>query len=161
MSFEFSQWRDDAAWQARLARDSKAIEERLNDEQKTVLEEVGKSLGAGYEGDVLALTFMVIFGSYACGDQTAQSDLDIYFEAENLPEPFNRVDPARHYQVFGMPNGALADELRQGREFGQGVVADALVVHDNGSFRRLLIFVDEAKTAQLWPCDGWLLPCSH
>ena len=31
----------------------------------------------------------------------------------------------------------------------QGVVADALVVHDNGSFRRLLIFVDEEKTAQL------------
>ena len=30
-----------------------------------------------------------------------------------------------------------------------GVVAEALVVHDNGSFRRLLIFVDEGRTADL------------
>lgn len=149
MSFEFSQWRDDAAWQSRLAHEAEAIDERLNDAQREVLDGVAASLGAGDAADVLALTFAVIFGSYARGDQAAESDLDIYFEAENLPEPFNRVDADRHYQVFGMPSGALADELRDGREFGQGVVADALVVHDNGSFRRLLIFVDEEKTAQL------------
>jgi hypothetical protein len=149
MSFEFSQWRDDSAWQARLAHDGETINERLNDEQREVLDGVTASVGAGDAGDVLALTFMIVFGSYARGDQTAQSDLDIYFEAENLPEPFNRVDAACHYQVFGMPSGALADELRQGSEFGQGVVADALVIHDNGAFRRLLIFVDEERTAQL------------
>jgi predicted nucleotidyltransferase len=149
VSFEFSQWRDDAAWQARLAHDSKAIAERLNDEQKTVLEEVGKSLGVGDAGAVLQLTFVVVFGSYARGDFRPDSDLDIYFEADNLPKRFNLVDPDRRYQVFGMPSGALADELHEGREFGQSVVADALVDHDNGSFRRLLTFVDEQKTVQL------------
>ena len=92
---------------------------------------------------------MVVFGSYGRGDHTADSDVDIYFEAENLPEPFNRVDAARHYQVFGMPSGALADELRAGRDFGQRVVGDVLVVHDNGAFRRLLIHVDEGRTERL------------
>lgn len=149
MSFEFSQWRDDATWQARLERDREAVDARLNDEQREVLDGVTALLGAGDAGDVLALTFIVVFGSYVRGDQGADSDLDIYFEAENLPEPLNRVDAARHYQVFGIPSGALADELRGGREFGASVVADALVVHDNGAFRRLLIFVDEGRTARL------------
>jgi predicted nucleotidyltransferase len=149
VSFEFSQWRDDSAWQARLAQDAEAIEERLKDEQREVLDGVAASLGAADTDEVLALTFMVVFGSYARGDHGAESDLDIYFEAENLPEPFNRVDAARHYQVLGMRSGALADELREGREFGQGVVADALVSHDNGAFRRLLIHVDEGRNARL------------
>jgi Nucleotidyltransferase domain len=149
VSFEFSEWRDDAAWQARLAHDAEAIDERLSDEQREVIDGVSQSLGVGDAGDVLALTFMVVFGSYARGANGAESDLDVYFEAENLPEPMNRVDAADHYQVFGMPSGALADELREGREFGASVTADALVVHDNGAFRRLLIFVDEGRTSQL------------
>lgn len=149
MTFEFSQWRDDDAWQERLARDGAALAERLDEEQQDVLGSVAEILGAGDPGDVLALTFVVVFGSYARGAQNAESDLDIYFEAENLPEPLNRIDPARHYQVFGMPSGALADELREGCEFGQRIVADALVVHDNGAFRRVLIHVDEGRTAQL------------
>jgi predicted nucleotidyltransferase len=149
VSFEFSEWREDAAWQKRLARDRVALDERLDDEQREVLRGVSESLGAGDAGDVLALTIVVVFGSYARGDQGASSDLDIYFEAENLPEPLNRVDAARHYQVFGMPSGALSDELRDGREFGQRVVADALVAHDNGAFRRMLIHVDEGRTARL------------
>jgi hypothetical protein len=149
VTFQFSRWRDDASWQERLAADRAALEERLSEDQKEVLEGVGEAVGAGEPGDVLALTFMVVFGSYARGDQTAASDLDIYFEAENLPEPFNRVDAARHYQVFGMPSGVLADELRQARDFGQRVVADALVVHDNGAFRLLLIHVAEGTTDRL------------
>jgi len=149
MTFEFSEWRDDAAWQARLERDREAVDARLNDEQREVLDGVTASLGAGDADDVLALTFMVVFGSYARGDHGAESDLDVYFEAESLPAPLNRADTARHYQVFGMPSEALADELRDGREFGMSVVAEALVVHDNGAFRRLLIFVDEGRTAQL------------
>lgn len=149
MSFEFSEWRDAAAWQERLGSDRVALDERLDNEQREVLGGVSESLGAGDAGDVLELTFLVVFGSYARGDQGAHSDLDIYFEAENLPKPLNRVDAARHYQVFGMPSGALADELREGREFGQRVVADALVAHDNGAFRRLLIHVDERRTARL------------
>jgi hypothetical protein len=45
--------------------------------------------------------------------------------------------------------GALADELREGRDFGQCVAAHALIVQDDGSFRRLLVFVDEGQTGQL------------
>lgn len=148
MNFEFSKWRDDAAWQARLAADIQALDARLGNEQREVLEGVTASLGAGDVEDVLALTFMVVFGSYARGDHGSDSDLDVYFEA-NLREPLNRVDAAHHYQVFGMPSGTLANELREGREFGQNVVADALVVHDDGSFRRLLTFVDEGRAARL------------
>ena len=149
MTFEFSRWRDEVAWQERLERDQAAIEERLSGEQKEAVESVADTLGANDRGDVLALTFIVVFGSYARGDHREDSDVDIYFEAENLPEPINRVDVGRHYQVFGLPSGALADELREGREFGERVVSNALVVHDNGSFRRLLIHVDEAQTARL------------
>ena len=145
MTFEFSEWRDDAAWQRRLAADQATFEERLSADQRDVLSDIAGILGVGDAGDVLALDFMVVFGSYARGDQGASSDVDIYFEA-NLREPMNRVDADRHYQVFGLPRGALATALRERQEFGQNVVAQALVVHDNGSFRRLLIFVDEGRT---------------
>jgi hypothetical protein len=148
LTFEFSQWRDDAAWQQRLTADQATVEERLSADQREALGEIAGMLGAADRGDVLALDFMVVFGSYARGEQGLDSDVDIYFEA-NLPEPMNRVDEGRHYQVFGMPRGALADELREGREFGRGIVAHALVVHDNGSFRRLLIHVDEERTGRL------------
>ncbi len=146
--FEFSQWRDDATWQQRLADDQATLAARLAADQRQVLDEIAGILGAGAPGDVLALEFVVVFGSYARGEQRADSDVDIYFEA-NLPEPINRVDVNRRYQLFGMPSGALANELREGRDFGRDVVADALVVHDNGSLRRLLIFVGEARTADL------------
>jgi hypothetical protein len=148
LTFELSEWRDDATWQQRLAADQAALEERLTADQRQVLGEIADVLGVGDAGDVLALDFMVVFSSYARGEQGADSDVDIYFEA-NLPEPMNRVDEDRHYQVFGLPRGALAEELREGREFGEGVVGHALVVDDNGAFRRLLIFVDEGRTANL------------
>jgi Nucleotidyltransferase domain len=148
LTFEFSRWRDDAAWQQRLAADQATLEERLSADQREVLSEIAGILGAGDAGDILALEFVVVFGSYARGTQNAESDVDIYFEA-NVTEPTNRVDEGRHYQLFGLPRGALADELRDGREFGKSVVAEALVVHDNGSFRRLLIFVDEGRTDRL------------
>ena len=148
MTFEFSEWRDDAAWQRRLAADQATLDERLSADQREVLGEIAGILGVGDAGDVLALDFMVVFGSYARGNQGAGSDLDIYFEA-NLPEPVNRVDADRHHQVFGLPRGALATALRESQDFGQRVVADALVIHDNGSFRRLLIFVDEGRTDRL------------
>jgi hypothetical protein len=148
VTFEFSDCRDDEAWQQRLAADRAALDERLTADQRQVLDEIADVLGVGDAGDVLALDFIVVFGSYARGEQGPDSDVDIYFEA-SLPEPMNRVDGDRRYQVFGLPRGALADELREGRAFGEGVVANALVVDDNGSFRRLLIFVDEERTANL------------
>lgn len=144
MTFEFSEWRDDAAWHRRLAADQATLEERLSADQRDVLSDIAGILGVGDAGDVLALDFMVVFGSYARGDQGASSDVDIYFEA-NLPEPMTGSMPTAITRSSAY-RGALATALREGQEFGQRVVADALVVHDNGSFRRLLIFVDEGRT---------------
>jgi len=148
LTFEFSRWRDDVAWQQRLAADQAALGERLSADQRQVLGEIAGIVGVGDADDVLALDFMVVFGSYARGEQGVDSDVDIYFEA-NLPEPINRMDADRSYQVFGLPPGALASALREGQEFAQSVVAHALIVQDNGSFRRVLIFVDEGRTAKL------------
>ena len=138
-----SSWRNDSRWQDRLAADREAIDKRLSTEQKEVLDGVAEAVGAGDPSDVLELDFLVVFGSYARGDHRPGSDLDVYFEAANLREPFNRVDADRQYQVFGMPRGALIDALRAGREFGRGVVRDALVVHDEGRLREILIADDE------------------
>lgn len=140
-----SRWRDDETWQARVAADNAELDARLSDEQKEVLAGVGDAVGAGDPDDILALDFLVVFGSYARGDHGPNSDLDVYFEAANLPERFNRVDANRHYQVFGMPRGALLDDLQARRPFGPTVVRDALVVHDQGRFRAILISFDEGE----------------
>lgn len=140
-----SPWRDEARWQERLEADRRAVGERLSADQREVLQGVAEAVGADDPSDVVALDFLVVFGSYARGDQRPGSDLDIYFEAANLREPFNRVDQNRHYQVFGMPRWALLDELRGGREFGRGVVRDALVVHDQGRLREILVAREEGE----------------
>jgi len=148
VTLEFSEWRDDVAWARRLERDQASLDARLVVDQRQALSGIAEIVGAGEPGDPLALEFMVVFGSLARGEQTTGSDLDVYFEA-NLSEPLNRVDEDRRYHVYGMPSGALAEELRRGSQFGQSVVADALVVHDNGSLRRLLIYVAEGHADRL------------
>jgi hypothetical protein len=72
LTFEFSDWRDDAAWQQRLAADQATLEERLSADQREVLGEIAGTLGVGDPGDVLALDFMVVFGSFARGEQGAE-----------------------------------------------------------------------------------------
>lgn len=65
MTFEYSEWRNAEAWQRRLAADHAALEARLSADQRQVLEEIAGMLGAGDRGDILALDFMVVFGSSA------------------------------------------------------------------------------------------------
>jgi hypothetical protein len=77
-----------------------------------------------------------------------ESDLDIYLEAANLREPFNRGDAGGRYQVYGMPRGVLDIELRCGEEFGRRVVGDALVVYDRGPLRTILEKVERGEYRQ-------------
>jgi hypothetical protein len=50
-----------------------------------------------------ALDFLLIFSSVARGEHGPESDIDVYCEAHDLSERFNRVDSGRHYQVSGCP----------------------------------------------------------
>ena len=126
---------DDTAWAARVAADRRCLDERLDAEQREVLDEVASMFGASDPSDLLGLDFIVVFGSYARGEATHDSDLDIYLEAANLKKPTNRADAGRQYQVFAMPRGTLDADLRRGSDFAQGIVRDGLVVYDAGLFR--------------------------
>jgi len=134
--------RNDRAWQQRLARDRRLLLERLDPEQLEVVRGVQQ-----IADEQSALEFLVVFGSVARGEQGPASDIDIYYEARDLPEPFNRIDPDHRFQVFGMPSGALLAALRNGQPFSFDVIRDALVVADAGRFREALIAVDEEDLA--------------
>lgn len=108
-----SPWRNDRTWQQRVARDRRLIQERLNDDQLTVVRAVAEI--ADSQG---GLDFVVVFGSVARGDHDDESDLDIYFEASDLPRPYDVPHPDfPEYQVLGLPSGGLVGALRDGQEF--------------------------------------------
>jgi hypothetical protein len=88
-----------------------------------------------------ALDFLVVFGSVGRGEQTEQSDLDMYYEAHDLPEPYS--SNIAQWQVLAPPRAALLDALRAGQEFAFEVVRDGLIVADTGRFREVLIALDE------------------
>jgi hypothetical protein len=132
-----SPWSDDERWEARLELDAARLAELLmNDDHEVVDGAIAAADGDG------RLEFAVVYGSVARGVRRAESDLDIYFEANDLPREFNRTDPNRCWHVFGMPAGALLDNLRRGQQFAFDLIETALVVTDRGPFRELLIAVD-------------------
>lgn len=134
-----SRWRNDRTWQQRVARDRRLIQERLDDDQFTVVRAVAEIADA--QG---ALDFVVVYGSVARGDHNDESDLDIYFEAADLREPYAVPHPDfPQYEVLGMPSDALLGALRDGQEFAFNIVRDALVHVDIGRYREALIAVDE------------------
>lgn len=127
----------DDAWSARLEADAARLAELLSSDDREVLDgTIAAADGAG------GLEFAVVYGSVARGERRADSDLDLYFEASDLPREFNRTDPNRRWHVFGLPAGALLDNLRRGQQFAFDLIESALVVADRGSFRELLIIVD-------------------
>jgi hypothetical protein len=85
-----SRWRDEAAWNERLQRDRSLLDERLSYEQLQVLTEIGRILGAGDPVDVLALDFVVVYGSYARGEHGADSDVDIELRGRSGGRPQGR-----------------------------------------------------------------------
>jgi hypothetical protein len=133
-----SPWRDDRTWQRRLIRDRARLLERLDEVQ---LEFVRGMVGVADGGG--ALDFLLVYGSAARGQASEESDVDVYFEAGVLPEPFNREDPNGFFHAFGVPRGSLLGAVRQGDEASLEIVRDAIVVSDTERFRQVLIAVDE------------------
>jgi hypothetical protein len=134
-----SPWRDDRTWQQRVVRDRQLLRQRLSDDQMTVVRGVVEA--ADTQG---SLDYVVVFGSVARGDHNDDSDLDIYFEAGDLNEPYDVPHPDfPEYQVLGLPREGLLGALRDGQDFAFNVVRDGLVHVDNGRYREALIAVDE------------------
>jgi predicted nucleotidyltransferase len=91
------------------------------------------------------LDFLVVYGSVSRGQQHAGSDLDIYYETSDQTSEPEAADPDSRWHVFGVPAGALLDNLRRGDQFAFDLVTDALVVVDDGPFRELVVAVDEEQ----------------
>jgi hypothetical protein len=133
-----SPWRNDRAWQQRVARDRQLLRERLTDDQMTVVRGVVEAADGQH-----ALDFVVVYGSVARGDQHDESDLDVFFEAGDLREPYAVPHPEfQEYEVLGVPAGGLLRALRAGQPFAFNIVRDGLVHVDNGRYREALIAVD-------------------
>lgn len=133
-----SRWRNDREWQQRVARDRALLVERLDEVQ---LEFARGMVAAGDGGG--QLDFLVVYGSAARGDAGEDSDVDVYFEARDLGEPFNRQDPNGFFHAFGMPAGTMLANLRRGDPLAFRIADEAIVVTDTGRYRELLIAIDE------------------
>lgn len=141
MSNGDSQWSDDQRWQARLEADAARLTQLSTADDREIID--GAIAAAdGYGG----LKFAVVYGSVTRGERRADSDLDFYFEASDLPREFNRTDPNRRWHVFGLPAGALLDNLRRGQRFAFDLIQTSLVVSDPvGAFREILIAVEAER----------------
>jgi hypothetical protein len=133
-----SEWRDDRAWQRRVVRDRALLAARLDDDQLAFVRGmIGVADGGG------ALEFLVAFGSAARGEARPDSDVDVYFEARDLPQAFNRADPNGQYHAFGVPPGSLIGGARRGDGVALEILRDGIIVVDTGRFREVLIAADE------------------
>jgi hypothetical protein len=144
-AFRQRRWRDDTKWSRRVERDWELAQVRLSRDDLEVIDGVRASVGG------LGLRLLVVFGSVARGSSTASSDLDVYFEADLLPEPFNRTDPAHRWQVFGLPSGAFVTALEVGQFFAFEIARDGLVLDGEDLFRSALLKIADR---QLVPAVG-------
>jgi hypothetical protein len=124
---------DDDHWQERLVGDVGRLADLLTHEDQEVVDGAVQVADAGG-----ALDFLVVYGSVARAERRANSDLDLYFEAHDLPREFNLTDEGHRWHVFGLPSGALLDNLRRGQRFAFDLIESALIVTDRGAFRELL-----------------------
>jgi hypothetical protein len=134
-----STWRDNERWQARLEADHRFLTDRLSEEQVQALDQLVVQF---QEDEELRLSFVVVFGSQAREETDEQSDLDIYAEA-NIPRQRGFGIPGS--DVLIVPNGTLMGGANLGFDMSNDVIRDARVWHDDGSFRSLLIWLDEQE----------------
>jgi predicted nucleotidyltransferase len=132
-----SPWADEERWRERLDADGLRVAELLDADDREVVEGAVAAAAVNH-----ALDFLVVYGSVARGERHADSDLDLYFEARDLPREVNLTDEGRRWHVFGVPSGALLDDLRRSHQFAFDLIASALIITDSGSFRDVLITAD-------------------
>jgi hypothetical protein len=133
-----SRWRDSGVWNSRLREDRAILQVELSDAQDEAIRRIVAGTDDGGQ-----LEFLVVYGSVSRGEQRVDSDLDIYYETRDRAVTLETADPDSRWHVFGEPSGALLRSLRLGDQFAFQLVTDALVVHDDGLFRDLLVAVDE------------------
>jgi len=141
-----SPWRDDDAWHDRLRRDAGALEARLSDRQAEATRRI-----IGKADDRGELEFLVVYGSVSRGEQSAGSDLDLYYETRDPAIELEQADPNSQWHVFGAASGALLESLRSGDPFAFGLVADGLVAYDDRHFRDLVVAADEEELQPAGP----------
>jgi hypothetical protein len=134
-----SDWRDGGGWQARLDADRETLTERLSGEQVGALNAVVTEFEAD-EALRGVLSFVIVFGSQARGEADEESDLDICVEAA-IPQA--RGFRAGAFDLMINPDRTLMGGAARGYEMSNDVIRDALIWHDDGSFRSLLIWLDE------------------
>jgi hypothetical protein len=135
-----SLWRNNDVWSDRLREDRAILEAQLTEAQDEAIRGIVEGTDSGGE-----LEFLIVYGSVSRGEQRADSDLDIYYETRDLGVELERADPDSRWHVFGAPSGALLESVRRGDEMALGIVADALVVYDDGLYRELVVAVEEEQ----------------
>lgn len=135
-----SRWRDDGEWNHRLQRDRQLIGERLDDDQKQVLEAVPRLVN-----DLWPVEFVLVVGSRATGRHRKDSDLDLYLEADGAPQDARDapVVPNEHFNVLIVPSGAILGNVRAGESYATGFARDGLIAQDNGAYRRAIVELEE------------------
>lgn len=107
---------------------------------------------------------VILFGSYARGDFTEESDIDVCVVAEDLPENiFERRSLSGLYKVSGLravgyfPEEFLK-ELETPNFFLHDVLEDGLIVHHNGFFLKSVMEkrdMVKKKIGLVKVRDGW------
>jgi predicted nucleotidyltransferase len=143
---QISPWRNDGVWSDRLREDSAILEAQLSRAQDEAVRELVGTKERGRELDIV-----VVYGSVSRGEQRPDSDLDVYYETRDVAVELESTDPNLRTHVFGAASGALLESVRGGDEMAFDVVSDARVVYDSGSFRALLVAIDEEQLRPVEP----------
>jgi len=96
---------------------------------------------------------IILFGSYARGDFTESSDIDLCVIADNMPreELARRTLPdlpsIPKVTIIGFLPGEFLEYIRTIRFLAFDIVADGIIIYDDGLFRRIQeAFNDVIKT---------------
>ncbi|MGB9717134.1 MAG: nucleotidyltransferase domain-containing protein [Thermoproteota archaeon] len=129
--------------------------------KNTAYEKIGEFLR---QVERFKLKLVVLFGSYARGDFTEESDIDVCVVAEDLPENvFERRSLSGLYKVSGLRAvgyfpGEFLKELEKPNFFLHDVLEDGLIVHHDGSFLKSVMEkrdMVKKKLGLVKEHDGW------
>jgi predicted nucleotidyltransferase len=135
--------------------------ERLREEAGRLLER--------FLGEMMALRpkCVLLFGSYARGDFTESSDIDVCVVAEGLPEDaFERRYPKGFYsapriRAIGFHPGEFLDYIRNLRLLAHEILSEGKVLYDDGfygeamkAYRECLDEHGLIKEGRVWRLSG-------